>query len=312
MLAWWLLAQHLVGRLAGRSAAWLMAASPVVCGALVRTHFDAVPVAVVLGALVALVRGRDAAAFVLLAVGGLIKLFPLVLAPVAALWLGDRRRAGNGVVLCAAVTLAGIAPFVALGGFAELARFHLDRPVQLESTPATVVFALSDPVVTNTADHPDRFKSNGVESPVADIVQPLFTLLQLVVLAGIAVAAGRRPREPDHLLRCAFAAVLAFVALGKVLSPQYALWLYPFAAIAWTRGARPDRVAAAATFAAIALTQLWFPSRYFDLVAEDPVLVTLCAARNALFVTALCAMGASLARSPQRVGAAVRTSPARP
>ena len=300
MLLWWLGAQELVRRLAGTTGAWLMAASPVVCGALVRTHFDAVPVAITLGALLCLTRRKDAAAFVLLALGGLTKLFPLVLAPLAALWA----RSLRGLLLAAAVTLAGVLPFVAMGGFDFMLRFHLDRPVQLESTPASVVYGISDPGKDNA------FKSDGVTGPTADAVQALFTLLQLAALAGITYAARFRPRDRDHLLRCAFAAVLAFVALGKVLSPQYVMWLYPFAAIAWVRG---DRTAAACTFAAIAVTQVWFPSRYFDLVAEDPTLLGVVALRNTLLLTALAATAGALVRSrPLAASGPVRTSPARP
>ena len=42
-------------------------------------------------------------------------------------------------------------------------RFHLDRPVQIESTPATVLSALGDSHVTGTAARPDEFKSNGLD-----------------------------------------------------------------------------------------------------------------------------------------------------
>ena len=41
-----------------------------------------------------------------------------------------------------------------------------------------------------------------------------------------------------HMVLCGFAALLAFVTLGKVFSPQYVIWLAPFAALAWVWGQR--------------------------------------------------------------------------
>lgn len=307
MLAWWVLAQEAVRRLAGEPGAWLMAASPIVCGALVRTHFDAVPVALTLWALVWLAeRRRTDGAFALLAVGGLVKLFPFVLAPIAAAWIagrGERARAVNGLVVCAAVAVVGFGPFVLLGGVDGMVRFHLDRPVQLESTPASIAFALGSPTVTGTEANPDPYKSNGVAGAGVDALQTLFAVLSVAAIAAVLLAAARRPSS-DDLLRCAFAAVLAFVALGKVLSPQYVMWLFPLAAIVLVRG---DRLAGGLTIAACALTQAWFPSRYFDVVAEDPALLAVVALRNALLLMALGATAAALARSPRLAAAAPRS-----
>jgi hypothetical protein len=66
------------------------------------------------------------------------------------------------------------------------------------------------------------------------------------------------------VLACA-AALTAFVALGKVLSPQFLIWLVPLVPlVAGRRGV----VASALLAAAIVLTQLWFPFRYWDLALE--------------------------------------------
>jgi hypothetical protein len=102
---------------------------------------------------------------------------------------------------------------------------------------------------------------------------------------------------------CAFAALLAFVALGKVLSPQYVIWLAPFAALAWAWG---ERAVAALTGTAIVLTHVEFPGRYFDLVNEDRGVVALVAARNLALVAALTLLAAGLARSRPRTSAPTR------
>jgi len=51
------------------------------------------------------------------------------------------------------------------------------------------------------------------------------------------------------------------VAFGKVLSPQFMIWLCPFVLL--VKGKR-GIAAAALLVASLVLTQLWFPYRYWD------------------------------------------------
>jgi hypothetical protein len=292
----------------GRRAAWLFAFAPLLTGALARTHFDPVPVAIAVAALLALARGRPVLGCALLGVGTMTKLFPAILLPVALAWLwgrGQRRDVLRGLVAFAAVVAVVSAPFLSRG-YLDAYRYHRDRPVQIESTPATVLFALGGSQVTGTTARPDRFKSNGLDGGSAGAVEALF----LVVLAAALVAAtalAARRTDPRHLVLCAFAALLAFAGLGKVLSPQFVLWLVPFAALAWVWG---ERLVALLTAAAIGLTQVEFPSRYLDLVNRDGATILLVAARNALLLAALTTLlvrGAAAARSSPRAGAASRS-----
>ena len=78
---------------------------------------------------------------------------------------------------------------------------------------------------------PDRFKSNGLDGGAADAVAALGTLALLIAAALIA-APRRAAPDARRLVLAALAITLAFVALGKVLSPQYVIWLLPFAALA--------------------------------------------------------------------------------
>ena len=103
--------------------------------------------------------------------------------------------------------------------------------------------------VTGDPIRHDRFKSNGLDGGAADAVQaaehrsrcwsPALAILWL---------AWRRPTA-DALVLASLAVTLAFVALSKVLSPQYVVWLLPLAAAAWPRRApgrrRSSRVAVA-------------------------------------------------------------------
>ena len=290
-------AQQLAARLAGRgrtrlTVAWLFVATPLLIGASLRTHFDALPIAIALAGLLALSNDRDDLGFALLGVGTMTKLFPGLLAVIALLWLagrGEWRAALRGGAIFAAVVVAISLPLSG-AGYVDSFEFHLERPVQIESSAASVLFALGGSEVTGTNLRPDRFKSNGLDGGHADTVERVSQFLLIVALASIVWLAARQPGA-RHLVLCGFAALLAFVTLGKVFSPQYVIWLAPFAALAWVWGLR---AVALLTAAAIVLTHVEFPSRYFDLINEQTDVVAIVAARNALLLVALLVLTRSL------------------
>jgi hypothetical protein len=301
-------AQQLAARLAGGgrasvTVAWLFVATPVLIGASLRTHFDALPIAIALGGLLALSSDRYALGFALLGAGTMTKLFPGLLAVIAVVWLvgrGDWRSALRGGAIFTAVVVAISLP-LAGAGYVDSFRFHLDRPVQIESSPASVLFALGGSDVTGTNLRPDRFKSNGLDGGHADAVERVFQFVLVLALWSIGWLAARRP-DARHMVLCGFAALLAFVTLGKVFSPQYVIWLAPLAALAWVWG---QRAVALLTGVAIVLTHVEFPSRYFDLINVKTDVVVIVAARNALLLAALVALVAALARSPPAPAAGV-------
>jgi len=269
-----------------RTAAWLVALSPLLCGALLRTHFDLVVVALLLGGLLALVHDRPALGFALLGAGAMSKLFPALAALVAVAWLlarGRARDAAFGALLFVLVCVAVSVPFAGRG-YVDAYTFHLDRPVQIESTPASVLLVAGGSRVTGDPIRPDRFKSNGLDGGGAGAVQVLFAVLQVLAIAVVVAGVARGRGDPRGLVLATFAALLAFVALGKVLSPQYVAWLVPFAALAWVWRRRAAAVLCAL---AIALTLVEFPGRYWDLVGGEDWVVALVAARNGLLLAAL-------------------------
>jgi uncharacterized membrane protein len=287
-------------------AAWLVALSPLLCGALLRTHFDLLAVALLLGGLLAIVKDRGPLGFALLAAGAMTKLFPALAALLAVTWLlsrGRRHEAAFGSLTFVAVCVAISLPF-ASRGYLDAYTFHIDRPVQIESTPASVLLIAGGSYVTGDPIRPDRFKSNGLEGGAAGLVQPIFVALQVLAFALIVLRTARSRGDPSDLVLATFAALLAFVALGKVFSPQYVIWLAPFAALAWTLRRHATAVV---TAAAIALTLVEFPGRYWDLVGGTDWVVAVVAARNALLLAALVTLLA-----PRPVAARLRRPAATP
>jgi len=261
-----------------RRAMMAVALMPLFLGAMVRTHFDLFPVALLLAGLVLLCRDRPRAGLAVLGLGVMTKAFPLVAVPVALAWLvarGLRREAWQAALACGAViaVAAGAALAVSADGATDAVRFQLDRPAQVESSPALVLLGL-DAAGAGEARSVSSYRSDGLLHPASDVVTSLFAaaLLALVALLCAAVGAGRR-----ELVIASLAACVAFALFGKVLSPQFLIWLVPLGALAFAW--RMHALAAVAALAAV-LTQIEFPAHYFDVVAREPLAIGLVAIRN--------------------------------
>jgi hypothetical protein len=86
--------------------------------------------------------------------------------------------------------------------------------------------------------------------------------VQLGVLLWIWIWFARGPATTSALVRASAAAICAFIAFGKVLSPQFLIWLIPVVPLVL---GRRGLWACALLLAALLLTQVWFPLRYFRL-----------------------------------------------
>lgn len=322
-----LLAGALAARTGGSAAAAMLAVAvgPLLIGAVARLHFDSLAVALTLGALLALLLRRPALGMGLLGLGAMTKGFPLVAAPVALAWLwagGDRRGAVRGGASLAATLAAVGAVWVALSpqGALDSVTYHLDRPVQLESSPASALF-LAGELGGEAPSVVDSHRSAGLDHSLEATVAAGFALallLSLAAMAAFAARAGRGPPrlragrgsgEPDPaaaraLVLGGLAAVAAFAAFGRVLSPQYLVWVLPLLslAVAW-------RMRALATLCAAAcvLTLAEFPSRYLDLVEGERLAVAITAVRNTALIAAVVIAGTALWRMAP--ASAARTSP---
>ena len=290
-----------------------VALAPLVTGALIRTHFDLAPVLCLVGGLGAVARGRPRAGFALLAVGGALKLFPLAAVPVAAAWLlgrGERRAAVQGVGVAAAVSAAAVIAAVAIspGGAWEAVAYHAERPLQIESVPASVLNAV-DAAGGEAPEPIHSHRSDGLEHSAANALGALGLGLLCAALAALAIVAAR-VRDVRGLALAGLGSAVAFAAFGKVLSPQFMVWLVPLAALAWAWRMRTLAVASTATIAA---TLAWFPERYFDLVDRDTGPLAAVGVRNALLLAVLALLGRELRALVRESPAAARsTSPARP
>ena len=258
-----------------KRAAFYAALAPVLVGSLVLSRFDLWPDALVVLALLGLLEGSEALGWAFLGAAVGAKLWPLVLVPIALLWSfrHGRRRAplwGLGVALAIFV------PFAIVGPHGLWASVHgqADRPLQIESLGAAFLTVFAHPQVISTHGS-QNLAGHGFYAAV-------FALMQVCAVVACWIEFANGPATRNRLLTCSAAAVCAFVAFGKVLSPQYLLWLIPLVPL--VAGARRLPALILLTVACV-LTQTWFPLRYFDYVdsfhlasvvlARDLVLVAL-------------------------------------
>ena len=254
----------------GLRQAWALgfaALAPFALGSVLLTRYDLWPAALTALALAALCAGRDRLSFAVLGLGAAAKAYPVVLAPLFLAHVWRRRgprEAGLGAAAFVAVVAAVYAPFVALspGGVRHSVVEQATRPLQIESLGSAVLLAAHHLFGLGLQDGTSHGSQNLVGS-LPDAVGAAETAVALAGLAALWLWFARRPRHTETLVRSCAAAVCLFVALGKVLSPQYMVWLVPLVPL--VRGRRG--VAASGVLGtALILTQLWFPDRYWDLV----------------------------------------------
>ncbi len=254
---------------AGWSALCFAAIAPLLLGSVVLSRFDLWPAAIVAGALAALVSGRLRLGHLLLGLGVTAKLYPAVLLPlgVAFVW----RRAGRReALICLGLTLVVIAavfaPFVVLspGGVWHSLSLQLRRPLQVESLGSALllaghhVFGLG---VTAETSH----GSQNLGGAAANGMAVASAVVQAALLIWIWVSFARGAANREALVRSSAATLCAFIAFGKVLSPQFLIWLIPIVPL--VRGRR-GLLASALLGVALVLTQIWFPFRYFRLALD--------------------------------------------
>jgi Glycosyltransferase family 87 len=267
----------------------VVALVPALLGGVILTRFDLLPAALVAAGVALMVGGRLRAAALVVGAGIAVKLYPAVLVPVLAVaaWRRGGRREAAIVVGLAIVPVALVyLPFLVMAPDGVLDSFgrQLGRPLQIESLGAGVLLALHD-AVGMSLDWSSGSGSQNLAGTAPDVVAVLQGLAQIAALVLVWVAFARGPATPERVVRYAAASVVAFVALSKVLSPQFLVWLVLLVPLV---GGPRRRAGLALTAVACALTAIWFPARYWDLVREfDPLASWLVLSRGLTLVALL-------------------------
>jgi hypothetical protein len=256
-------------------------------------RYDLFPALLTALALLCLLRQRPGWAGIWLGLGIAAKLYPAALLLVfGAYYLAGKNRPAllRLALGCAGALAATLLPFllIAPGPLLSFLHYHELRGLQLESLPAGAI-VLAHVLGLTSAQLAFNYGALHVDSPPAGAV--LRWLPVVVVVSFGAVLAGCLARfheeqeagghvTSESLVAYTVAALLAFIVTNKVFSPQYVIWLLPFAPLLRLRQA-------GVLLAICVITIVLFPFNYDRLLDMELLPVLLLNLRNLLAVALL-------------------------
>ena len=262
---------------------------------LVTQRFDLWPAFLVLLALVGLLYGCRTLGLAALSLGAVAKLYPLALVPLALLTRRGREHVRRDVAVVAGVALALVLPFalVAPRGVGHVGWLLVRRPLHVESLGGSILLVAHRLGVYKPTIYLSFAGSWDLAGPAAKAVAVVGSLAEAAALVGVWFLFARGPRGPRQLLLAFAAVVVGFVTFGKVLSPQYLVWVAAAAPLAL---GRVRLFALAATVAAALLTRYIYVDGYDDLLRAGGVSWVMLA-RNLVLVALFCSLAVELAVS---------------
>lgn len=259
----------------------------VFLGPFALTRFDFYAAAITLAAVAAIVHRRTVLGPVLLGLSIATKIYPAVILPLLVIrtWKRDGRSAalrGTGLALGTVGVIYLPFALQAPDGVIRSVWRQVGRPLQIESLASSVLLALH-----HAAGMPLGWASGSgsqnLTGPVSTVASGLTTIAGVAALALVWARFARVDTGSGaRFVQYAAAATVAFVAFGKVLSPQFLVWL--LAIVVLVPGVR-GAIATILLLVACLLTRAWFPHSYWDLVKQfDPTASWLVLARDLLLV----------------------------
>jgi hypothetical protein len=274
----------------GRKA-WLVdvafAGSVLATGAIVGNRYDAAVAFILALFLLLLARGYWTAAALALGIGFALKLTPAILLPLVLVLAVRRRSIAWGACYFALGAFLPFIPYLINGtkGLEYIFTYHLHRPLQIESVLATPLL-FGHVIGRLWVEVGTAYGSQFVAATGADTLARLSGVLELVALAVTYGLIWRRRatlRATPRLVPLAvLSLILAFMTFGKVLSPQYFIWILPVVALVIVE----RRILGFVLIAVLLLTQIEFPANYWSFIALDHGPLMLVIARNMLLLVA--------------------------
>jgi hypothetical protein len=252
-------------------------------GPLLIGRFELAPMVLAFAAASWWFSGRNTLGGIAAGLGTLMKVFPGVVAALALVQEVAWYRAAKprGAVAFVATLIIGLAFWLWLGGgrMGESLGYHAERGLEVGSFLGGIVLlvgAVTGRPVPLVFDHFAYHVAPEWGSRLAPLAFPLQAATLLLVMGRFwrsGMAEG---------MRYSAAAIVAFIVVGKVLSPQYLIWPLPFLAVL---DGRIGTLARRIFLLCCICTALIYPGPGFPMILDHRVgAILLLNLRNALLV----------------------------
>jgi len=279
----------------GLSGAWFWVLWPILMGPLALTRFDVVPTLFALLALVVLSnqKMRPILSGIFLSIGAMVKLWPMLL--IAIYPKAVFKKVSISFVSSVFLLLIFMSTWSV--GFINFLNNQSSRGLQVESIAASP-YVLAKLLGANV-EYPFRYGSLEVQAFFANEIGFILNVLTFVVFIVIFVLNYLNKINYLNLIDKALVVVLISIALSRVFSPQFWVWVGGLAALALiNKETKLKKVIVLLSISAF-LTQLLYPGQYVALLSGDFFATMLQLTRVVLFVCAL-VLGTKLLLKPTR------------
>lgn len=203
-------------------------------------RYDVLPMVMILGALYFISKEKYPAAWAMLAFGTVTKLYPALIAPILLFYLLINKKnkdAVKGIVICLIIGIGSLLPFFIADAETALTflTYHMDRGLQIESLPASIIMFLSIFGITDIT-YIFSFGSDNIAGSLPDSIAGVMMPLMIVCLLAAYVCYMMMCKKKTDdgfkgILLMSFLVIMIFMVVNKVLSSQYLLWIIPFIAL---------------------------------------------------------------------------------
>jgi uncharacterized membrane protein len=270
-------------------------------GPILGEQFDLFPAVLTLSAIYFFWLGKVKISWLMLALGTMLKIFPIVIAPVfLLLYLRNHQniQIWKGMITFGLTCLIVISPFLFISpaSLSNLLNYHAARGLQLESLYSSLLLIGNKMGITAVKLD---FRA-GSWNVVGQGSEFMASLSIYIIIAGLLVVyafiySRIKPGKSQFSRIGAYSllAVLVLLIFSKVLSPQYLIWLVPLIPLLFVGWRKAILVVFILTGV---LTYYIFPLHYDSLMAMNTGIIIVLLIRNLLLMLMALLIGISLLR----------------